>query len=158
MEFVLWSLIIVLFLSSFVSLIFPIIPGPLVLWAGFLLSIWLEGRLSVWFWVGAVILTVLLIVSDMVANSISVKKYGGSKWGEAGAVAGVIAGSFVIPPFGILIVPFVLVFVIELGIEKNTRFAFRAAVGTLIGFLSGTAAKFIIQMLMIGWFIFSYFN
>ncbi|SIS38388.1 DUF456 domain-containing protein [Salimicrobium flavidum] len=157
MEIVLWILIIALFISSFISLIFPIIPGPLVLWVGFLLSIWLEGSLSAWFWVGAVVLTVLLIISDMIANSIFVKKYGGSKWGEWTAVAGVIIGSFFIPPFGILIIPFLLVFLVEFLLEKKADKAFRAAVGTLFGFLSGTIAKFIIQLIMIGWFFLSYF-
>ncbi|SDJ17928.1 DUF456 domain-containing protein [Salimicrobium halophilum] len=157
MEILLWTLIIVLFTLSFVSLIFPIIPGPLVLWAGFLLSIWLQGSLSLWFWIGAVILTLLLIVSDMIANSIFVKKYGGSKWGEWTAVVGVIIGSFIIPPFGILIVPFVLVLLVEFLLEKQPDKAFRAAVGTLFGFLSGTIAKFVIQLIMIGWFFFSYF-
>ncbi|MFG6149132.1 DUF456 domain-containing protein [Halobacillus sp. B23F22_1] len=154
MDFVIWIIILLLFLASFASLIFPIIPGPLVLWLGFLAYYFFinNAGLSLIFWIAMVLLTILLIVSDIIANSYFVKKYGGSKWGERAAAIGVIAGSFIFPPFGIVLVPFVIVLIVELLQKRSAEEAGKAALGSLFGFLSGSAAKVLIQSFMIVWF------
>lgn len=155
MEAVVWGVIVLLFAASFAGLIFPIIPSILLLWGGFLLyhfSITNDG-LSVIFWVAMVLLTILIIVSDLLANSYFVKRYGGSKWGERIGALAIIAGSFIFPPFGILLVPFAAVVVTELFIQKDIKKAVTVGFATFIGFLSGTIAKFLIQLLMIVWFI-----
>ncbi|MCA1023542.1 DUF456 domain-containing protein [Halobacillus litoralis] len=154
MDILIWVLIIASFAASFASVIFPIIPGPLVLWIGFLIYFFfVDGNeLSIFFWIGAVVLTILLIISDIIANSYFVKRYGGSKWGERAAAVGVIVGSFIIPPFGILVVPFVLVIIVELVQKRESQDALKAAVGSLFGFLSGTAAKIVITLIMVIWF------
>ncbi|WP_050181660.1 DUF456 domain-containing protein [Domibacillus robiginosus] len=155
MSILVWSIIILLFIASFAGFIFPIVPSVLVLWAGF--GLYYVGinreELSVLFWIGMVIFTILMFLADFLANSYFVKKYGGSKWGEWTAVIAIIAGSFIIPPFGILIVPFFAVLVVELLILRNVKQAFFVAYATLIAFLSGTLAKIIIQLIMIGWFL-----
>ncbi|MFC4559960.1 DUF456 domain-containing protein [Virgibacillus kekensis] len=154
LDIIMWVLIIALFILSFVGIVFPIIPSPLVIWIGYLLYHFVVNgeELTALFWIAMAILTVLLIVSDMIANSYFVKKYGGSKWGERGAAVAVIVGSFIIPPFGILIVPFVAVFAIEMIQRKTVQDALRASIGSLIGFLGGAVAKVLIQLLMIVWF------
>nr|WP_221437289.1 DUF456 family protein [Gracilibacillus halotolerans] len=135
-------------------MIFPIIPSVLMLWIGFFIYQFLltDTNIGVVFWIAMSIWTVILIFADIVANSYFVKKYGGSKAGERVAAIGVIVGSFIIPPFGIIIVPFVAVFITELIIKKTGKEAMLAAVGSLIGFLSGTIAKIVIQLVMIIWF------
>lgn len=154
MDIVLWLLIIACFILSFVGIIFPLIPSPLVLWIGFLLYFFfINGSALSWvFWIAMIVLTVLLIVSDIVANSYFVKKYGGSKWGERIAALGVIVGSFIIPPFGIIIVPFIAVLFVELLQKRSTQESIRAAIGSLLGFLGGAFAKVVIQLIMIIWF------
>lgn len=154
MTIILWILIIILFLLSFAGLIFPIVPSILVLWGGFLVYVFGidRGELSIWFWIGAITLTLFILISDFLASRFFVKKYGGSKWGEWTAAIGIIIGSFIYPPFGIIIVPFVLVFVVELILERDARHAAMVAVASLIAFLSSTFAKLIIQMLLIAWF------
>ena len=154
MTIFLWILIIVLFLLSFVGLIFPLIPSVLVLWGGFLLYAFGIDRfeLSVWFWVGASVLTIFILISDVIAGQYFVKKYGGSKWGERIAVIGVILGSFIYPPFGIIIVPFALVFITEYMVVRNLKHAALVSVASLLAFLSSTFAKFIVQLIMICWF------
>ena len=153
MTFILWTLIIALFVLSFVGLVFPIIPSILVLWGGFLLyTFGIESGLSTWFWVGAVVLTIVIFVADLVASQFFVKKYGGSKWGERMAAIGVIVGSFVYPPFGIILVPFVLVFVAELISVRNVHHAMMVAIASIFAFLSSTLAKALIQLILIIWF------
>ncbi|MGN8647702.1 DUF456 domain-containing protein [Gracilibacillus sp. HCP3S3_G5_1] len=154
MDIIWWILIVVCFILAFAGIIFPIIPSVLVIWIGFLIyQIALAAENIGWiFWIAMSVLTLLLIFSDIIANSYFVKKFGGSKAGERIAALGVIIGSFIIPPFGIIIVPFLLVVVTEMTQKKTPKDALRAALGSLIGFLSGTFAKIIIQLIMIVWF------
>ncbi len=138
-------------------MIYPIIPSVLLLWGGFLLyHFFLSGSgddLTMMFWIGMLILTLLIIISDIIANSYFVKRFGGSKWGERGAAIAVIVGSFIIPPFGILIIPFIVVFIIEMLQRRTPLQALRASIGSLIGFLGGAISKVVIQATMIIWFL-----
>lgn len=154
LNIIIWIVIIALFLGSFIGLLFPIIPSSLLIWIGFLLYHFAlhAGSLGTLFWISMVLLTVILIIADMIANSFFVKRFGGTKWGERAAAIGVIIGSFVIPPFGILVVPFVMVILIELFQKRTAMEAMKAAIGSLIGFLGGIVAKIVIQLIMIIWF------
>lgn len=159
LHIVIWTFIILLFIASFAGIIFPMIPSPLVLWLGFLLYHFMisADTLSVVFWVAMVFLTIILIVSDLIANSYFVKRFGGSKWGERGAAIAVIVGSFIIPPFGVMIIPFLAVLLIEMLQEKSFKEAIIASIGSLIGFLSGAFAKVVILLIMIIWFFIAVF-
>lgn len=154
MDFLWWTLIIIAFALSFVGIIFPIVPSVLVLWIGFLLYQFMltSDNIGWVFWSAMIVLTIVLIVSDIIANSYFVKKYGGTKWGERIAAIGVIIGSFIIPPIGIIVVPFIAVFITELLQKKGADEALKAAFGSLLGFLGGTIAKIVIQIVMIIWF------
>lgn len=155
MELIYWLLIIALFVLSFVGLIYPVIPSVIVIWGGFLIYQYFifQGGLSMFFWVSMTILTLLIFVVDFIANSHFVKKSGGSKLGERAAVIATIVGSFIFPPFGLIIVPFIVVFLIELSQKKTVVASVKVAGGTIIGFLSSTLAKIFIQLGMISWFI-----
>ncbi|WP_163538910.1 DUF456 family protein [Gracilibacillus sp. YIM 98692] len=154
MDILWWILIATCFILSFIGIVFPIIPSVLVIWVGFLIYQFLlaTANIGIFFWVAMSVFTLLLIFSDIIANSYFVKKYGGSKWGERMAAIGVIVGSFIIPPFGIIIVPFLFVLVTEWLQKRSTHDAIRAAIGSLLGFLSGAFAKVVIQIIMIIWF------
>lgn len=157
MDILFWVIIIASFVVSYIGLIYPVLPSPLFLWIGLLVYHFgvNSEELSWWFWSTIVLLTVILLVSDIFINSKMVKKYGGTKWGERMAAVGVIVGSFIIPPFGVIVVPFVLVFITELVQKKELDHAFKSSFGALMGFLGGTLAKFIIQTMIIIWFLLS---
>src|SRR5690625_4416826 len=125
-----WILIIALFIVSFIGLIYPVIPSSLFIWIGFLMYHFFidQTSLNLFFWVMMIAFTVILFIADVVANSYFVKRYGGSKWGERGAAIAVIVGSFIIPPFGIIIFPFITVLVIEI-VQSST---FKKAVKTTL--------------------------
>lgn len=95
------------------------------------------------------LLTILLFLADYLANLHFVDKVGGSKWGTRAATIGLIVGSFVIPPFGVIIIPFVLVLITEMVQKKAIKEALKVAFATLIAFLSGTFAKGVIQLIMV---------
>jgi len=66
---------------------------------------------------------------------------------------GLIVGSFVLPPFGVIIVPFVLVLIAEMMQKKSFQESLKVAFATFMAFLSGTFAKVIIQIIMIVVFV-----
>ena len=105
-------------------------------------------------WTMLVLLTILLFLADYLANLHFVDKAGGSKWGMRAATIGLIVGSFVIPPFGVIIVPFALVLITEMIQKKTFQESIKVAFATLIAFLSGTFAKALIQLIMIVVFVF----
>lgn len=156
MTFILWTLIILAFLSAFVALVMPMIPGILMMWVGFFIYHFAinNNELSWFFWIAMATLTIITLLSDYVLGSRFVKKYGGSKAGELTAAIGIILGSFFFPPFGIIIIPFVAVFIVELLFQQDFKRALDASIGSLLGFLTSTVAKFIILIIMIIWFIF----
>lgn len=155
MTIILWSTIILCFILSFIGLIYPVIPSVLMVWSGVLIYHFLidSSELSTWLWVVLGVLTILLMMSDFLANAYFVKKYGGSKWGSRIATLGLIVGSFIFPPFGVLIVPFVFVLIAEWIRVKELNKAIKVALGILVAFLSGTVAKGLIQLWMIILFI-----
>lgn len=154
MEILMWILIIILFLGAFLGIIFPILPSVLFLWLGFILYHFgiNSDKLGILFWIAMVLLTLLLISTDIIANSYFVKRFGGSKQGEMAAAVAVIIGSFITPPFGIIYVPVLVVFIVELLLKRTMKEAFFAALGSLFGFLSGTFAKILLQLVMVAWF------
>ena len=108
MELLLWGLTTLLFVLSFVGIIYPIIPSVVAIWGGFVVYQFLidPNELSIWFWISMAILSAVLIAADLIANSYFLNKYGGSKTSETIASIATIFCSFILPPFGIIIVKF----------------------------------------------------
>lgn len=154
MDILWWVLVIALFITSFIALIYPILPSVLAVWGGFLIYHFLinSAELTTFFWVSMGLITLLLLLADLFTGSIAVKQFGGSKWGERAATLSIIIGTFVYPPFGILLLPFIVVIIVEYWQQKSFPDALKAAIGTLIGFLSGRLAEGILQFIMIAWF------
>ncbi|WHI59476.1 DUF456 domain-containing protein [Mammaliicoccus lentus] len=149
-----WLLIIIMFVIAFIGLIKPIIPSVLFLWIGYFIYHFAidSSKLSWVFWTVMILFTVFMILSDIIMNSYFVKKFGGSKLGETMVAVGVIIGCFVFPPFGIIIVPFILVFVSEIIQKSDISAALNASIGSLLGFLTSTIAKALIMIVMVIWF------
>lgn len=154
MNVILWLIVLVLFGLSFVALIYPVLPSVTAVWAGFLIYHFFinSGELTAFFWIVMVILTIILTLADIFASSLSVKKYGGSSVGEKGAAISVILGSFIFPPFGIIILPFIVVLILEMRQGRSIQESFRASIGSVVGFLTGQLAEAAIQLAMISWF------
>jgi uncharacterized protein YqgC (DUF456 family) len=159
MEVLWWLLIIVSFILGFVGVVVPVIPSVLMYWIGFLIYQFLinSEELSWMFWIIAFVLTVIVLISDFIANSYFVKKYGGTKRGEIASIIGVIIGMFVYPPFGIIFVPFFLVLLIEYVGSRNFDQALKASIGSLLAFVSSAVFNVVVYILLIVWFLLDVF-
>lgn len=157
MSIIAWILIIASFIIAFVGLVYPIIPSVLFIFLGFVIYglFFKFGDLPWWFWVIQILLTVLLFSADTLANVVGVKKFGGTDAGMWGSTIGLLVGPFVIPFVGIILGPFIGAVIGELIFSKKTiGNALKSGVGSLVGFLTSMVTKGIIQIIMIGIFIF----
>ena len=158
MDIILWLIVIASFVLGFAGIIYPVLPSVVMFWVGFLVyNFFIGDELSWMFWVIAGALTLVALVSDVVANSYFVKKFGGSKKGELAAILGAIIGMFVYPPFGVLFVPFIFVFVVEFIQIKDMNKAFKASVGSFLAFISSAIFDVIIYIFLIVFFLLDVF-
>ncbi|HDG2158060.1 TPA: DUF456 family protein, partial [Staphylococcus aureus] len=109
-------------------------------------------HLSWVFYVSMALLTILILCADFLANKYFVNRFGGSKFGEYAALIGVVIGCFVLPPFGIIIIPFILVFIVELIQGYSFERAVKVSIGSIVAFLTSSIAQAIIMFIMIVWF------
>lgn len=161
MDIFYWVIIAAMFIISFLGLVYPVIPSVLFIMAGFILYglLYSFAPLNWLFWVAQSLFVLLLFIADYMANIIGVKKYGGSKAGIWGSTIGLLIGPFVIPVFGIIIGPFIGAIIAELIVHKKDLVtAVKIGFGSVIGFISSVLTKSIIQIIMIGYFVFIVFK
>lgn len=140
--------------------ILPGLPGTPVSWIGLLvLYIWGSGTnaagdemtmktLIVW---GVVVAIVSVI--DYVVPMWFTKVTGGTKYAERGAMVGLIVGIF-LTPVGMILGSFLGAFLFELYYTRQGAVqALKAAIGSFLGFITGTGLKTIVAVLIL-WKIF----
>jgi uncharacterized protein YqgC (DUF456 family) len=101
------------------------------------------------------IVALTLYVLDYIIPALGAKKFGGSRAGMLGTTIGLMVGIIAPIPFGILIGPFAGAFIGETVFNKTEGpAAFKAAIGSFIGFLSSTFIKFIATVIYFGLFVY----
>lgn len=132
----------------------PILPGPPLSYLGLLIlnftsTISFSTQfLLLWF-----MITLLVTLLDYAIPPLATRKYGGSKQGAWASAIGVIFGIFLFPPWGIIILPFLAAYLVELINNKDHKGALKAATGSFIGFLTGTAIKLIASISMLYYYL-----
>ncbi|WP_240507166.1 DUF456 domain-containing protein [Staphylococcus cornubiensis] len=154
LDVILWLLILAAFVLAFIGLIKPVIPAIPVLWVGFLIyQFGINGSTLSWiFWTAMIVLTIFIFVSDLWLNRYFVNRFGGTKKGEWAALIGVLVGAFVLPPFGVIVVPFIAVIIVEMMQSKNVTQAVKASFGSLVAFFSSAVMQAVLMFVMIIWF------
>lgn len=154
LDVILWLLILAAFVLAFIGLIKPVIPAIPVLWVGFLIyQFGINGSTLSWiFWTAMIMLTIFIFVSDLWLNRYFVNRFGGTKKGEWAALIGVLVGAFVLPPFGVIVVPFIAVIIVEMMQSKNVTQAVKASFGSLVAFFSSAVMQAVLMFVMIIWF------
>jgi uncharacterized protein len=138
----------------------PVLPGPSISWAGLLL-LFLTIAVPTNYWILGITLgiTILITVLDYVIPAKGTKRFGGSSYGIWGTNIGLIIGIFAPIPLGFIIGPFAGALVGELIHDsKDQKRAFKAATGSLLGFLASTFMKFVVCMMFLGLFIWEVFK
>ncbi|MBU0940970.1 MAG: DUF456 domain-containing protein [Flavobacteriaceae bacterium] len=132
----------------------PVLPGPAASWLGILLLYCTTAIPANYYVLGITLaVTIVLSILDYIIPAKGTKKFGGSKYGIWGTNIGLIVGLLTPIPFGFLIGPFIGALIGELLFNpKDHNRAFKAATGSLLGFLASTFIQFLVCILFLGLF------
>lgn len=156
MDIALLVLGFILTLVGIMGSFLPVIPGPPLSWVGLLLLYLTKAVPEDRYVLGISLgVAVLVLVLDYIIPALGTKKFGGSKAGMIGTLLGLmVAIAFpVLGIFGIIVWPFFGALIGELLNNADRGTAFRAAFGSLIGFLTGTLMKFTVTVAFFGLYV-----
>ncbi|MDC8002854.1 DUF456 domain-containing protein [Aureisphaera galaxeae] len=147
---------LILMLVGIVGSILPVIPGTPISWLG-LIVLYLAPSLEFdWVFISITgVVAIAIYILDYLIPAMGTKKFGGSRAGAWGTTIGLLVGIIAPIPFGILIGPFVGALVGELAFnETEGPKAFKAALGSFMGFLASTFMKFFATCVYLGIFVY----
>jgi hypothetical protein len=147
----------ILILLGLLGSFLPVLPGPPVSFLGLLfmaLFHHFSAPLTSTRMIVLGIVTAVVTALDYAFPAMGAKRYGTSKWGLWGSVAGMIIGIF-FSPFGMLVGALVGAVVAEWFYHRDAAQALRAGWGVLVGSVVGTVIKFGISGLMAYYFLLS---
>ncbi len=165
MDWFLLVLAIILLLAGLIGGVLPVLPGPPLSFIGMLVlhfSRFADFKTGTLIAFG--ILAMIVQILDYIVPAWGTKKFGGTKYGSRGSIIGLIFGVFVLPSivvlgpfglFGIILGPFVGALIGEKIGGQNSDDAMKAAIGSFIGFLTGTLMKIVTSLVIIGACIFA---
>ena len=141
-------------LLGIVGSFLPVLPGPLTGWVGlFLLHQSDRIPQDNTFLLTSFAVAMLVFLIDYVIPALGTKKFGGSKKGIIGSTVGLIIGLLFLGPLGIIVGPFLGAYSGELFNKTEQKQALKAALGSLIGFLTGVFLKFAVALVFCFYYI-----
>ncbi|MDM1369869.1 DUF456 domain-containing protein [Myroides marinus] len=152
MEYILLIVAIVLLIGGLVGSVLPALPGLPVSWVGILCLYLISGvEMNYYILWASFIVMIAISILDYIIPAQGTKRFGGSKYGVWGTNIGLVLGIITPIPLGFLIGPFVGAFIGEIIYKSDdVQRAFKAAVGSFIGFLASTFIKVIASLVFIG--------
>ena len=132
---------ICLLVGGLIGCIIPAIPGPPLSYIALLmLQATRFANFSLKFLLITAGITIIVTILDYILPVWGTKKFGGSRAGTIGSIAGLLLGLFFVP-WGIILGPFIGAVVGELITGRDTNYALRSGIGSFIGFVFGVAMK-----------------
>ena len=149
METVIIILAILAGIIGIAGSILPGLPGTPVSWIGLLLLyIWGPEEMPLKTLIIWGTITVIVSIIDYIVPMWFTKVTGGSKYAERGAIAGLILG-IIFTPIGMILGSFLGAFLSEWYYSrKGFGQAMKAAIGSFLGFITGTGIKTIVAVLI----------
>jgi uncharacterized protein YqgC (DUF456 family) len=130
-------------LVGIIGCIVPALPGPALSFLSLVILSYAKNwePFGVQFFIVMGGLAALVTFLDYVVPAGGAKKYGASKYGVTGSIAGMLIGFFFLPPFGIFVGAFVGALAGEMLAKRGTRDALRAGWGVFVGIMVGLGLK-----------------
>lgn len=144
----------ILMIVGIAGCILPVLPGVVLNYVGLLLLHFTSRvEFSTDFLIGWALVVIAIEVLDYFIPIWGTKKFGGGKKGAWGCTIGVVAGIFLLPPWGIIIFPFVGAVIGELIDNKEMKVALKAGLGAFVGFVAGTFLQVVVALVLTFFFI-----
>jgi len=151
MDTVVWIVVGVLCVVGLLGTLLPLLPGTgLILAATLVFRVWFGPESIGWLSLSIIALLFLLSIGvDFVAGVTGARLSGASRSGLVGGGIGLVIGLFFGLP-GLLLGPLAGVLAGELLAGRRLSEAGRSSLGTVLGNLVGSLAKFAIALAMVG--------
>lgn len=135
----------------------PGLPGtPLIFLAALGHKLWFGSSAPHWIVIiGLGLLAVLSMLLDFLATTYGAKRLGATWRGMVGAGLGAVVGLFILPPFGLILLPLVGAALAEMIAGRKWKEAGKAGLGAAIGMVAGTIGKIGCSLAMIGLWVFT---
>lgn len=145
----------VLILLGLAGTVLPLLPGAPLIVLGMVAYGYFNGfaQFTTLFWVGQIILLIIIFIVDYVAGAVGTQKFGGSKGALWGSIVGALVGLFTMGPLGIILGPFIGAVLGELIAGGNLSQSVKVGFGSIVGFVGGTVVKLMVEIVMIVWFL-----
>tara|TARA_B100001741_G_scaffold50707_1_gene38520 strand:- start:461 stop:940 length:480 start_codon:yes stop_codon:yes gene_type:complete len=153
---VIFIIAIVLLVLGLLGSIIPGLPGPPLSFIGILLIHFFTGtQFSTYFLFTWAFIVILVFLFDYYMQVWGVKKFGGGRKATIGTFLGLFAG-LIFPPIGLLIGPFIGAFIgALLEVQGDNTRALKVAVGSFIGFVTGTFLKLVVSSVLLYYAIYN---
>lgn len=150
----LWVVAVVLVIVGLVGTVLPALPGVPLIFIGILAAAWAEDFTRIGGVTLAIlaVLTVVGVLIDYVAASMSARRAGATRAGIVGAALGTIAG-IVTGLWGLLFMPLAGAAIGEFIAHRDALRAGKVGLATWVGMLLGTVVKLAVAFTMIGVFV-----
>lgn len=155
---IIWIILGAVFvIAGLIGAFLPIVPGLPLSYFGLVILQLLHAPFSITFMLVWLVLGIVFsFVLDNVIPAWATKRSGGSAYGVAGSVVGLIAGLF-FPPIGFIVGPLLGAFVGEMISGQKSDQALRSALGAFAGFMAATGLK-VMAAGMIAFYYFTNLN
>jgi uncharacterized protein YqgC (DUF456 family) len=142
-------------LVGLIGCVIPGIAGPPFSFAGLIMlsaaQRWQPFSLT--FLVIMAVITVVVTALDLLIPAVGARRFGASRAGFWGALAGLILGLIAFPPFGMIPGAFLGAIGAEMLGGKKSREALRAGWGVFLGVLAGMLLKLTVSGIMTFYFV-----
>lgn len=145
---------VILMVVGLIGCIAPVIPGVVLSYIGILLLHFTSrAEFSTNFLIGWALAVVVVEILNYYIPIWGTKKLGGGKKGSIGCTIGVFVGIFFLPPWGIILFPFLGAVVGELIDDKSFSAALKAGFGAFVGFVAGTLMQVVVALVLLFYFV-----
>jgi uncharacterized protein YqgC (DUF456 family) len=158
MSILLWVFGVALVVVGFAGIIFPALPGTVLIFLGLLLAAWADqfAHVGIWPLLLIGVFGVLSYLVDFVAAALGAKHVGASSRAVVGAALGTLLGLPLGLP-GVIFGPLAGALVGEWSAHRDWRRAGRVGMAAWIGFLVGTAVKVALAFSLVAVFVLALF-
>jgi uncharacterized protein len=144
---------IILMILGIIGCLVPVLPGPPLSYLGLiLLHLTRFGHFTFSTLITFGIIAIVVTIMDYIVPVWGTKRFGGSKYGIRGATVGLIVGFF-LGPLGLIMGTLIGAFVGEMIFKDDISYAFKAGLGSLLGFLTGIGLKLAASLVMTFYFV-----